>query len=136
MSTPLAPPITISLTPGPLTANAPNAPLVAELPAGAVLTFEGIVRPLEDGRALAALTYQAYEPMATTTLTALAHDLAARHALLAVHCWHSTGAVPVGACSLRIIIASRHRKEGLAALDEFLDRLKRDVPIWKRPGWA
>lgn len=128
--------VTIVLTPGPL------APRPLELAAGtkhavgAVLVFEGLVRPLEDGKLLTALTYQAYEPMASSTLVAIAHSIVADHGLITLHCEHSTGEVAVGACSLRIVIASKHRKEGLAALDEFLDRLKRDVPIWKRPVWA
>jgi molybdopterin synthase catalytic subunit len=29
-------------------------------------------------------------------------------------------------------VASSHRKEALALVTEFMDRLKQDVPIWKR----
>lgn len=104
--------------------------------AGAVVAFEGIVRELEEGRRLDALHYDTYEPMAQNMLEAIARELANRHDLLAVHVTHSRGRVAVGACSFCLIIASLHRKEALVALDEFIDRMKKDVPIWKRPVWA
>lgn len=103
---------------------------------GATLSFEGIVRQLEDGRVISALDYQAYEPMAGTTLIALAQDIARSHSLASINVWHSRGRVPVGCCSFRLVITSTHRKEALRAMDEFIDRLKRDVPIWKSPVWA
>lgn len=104
--------------------------------AGALLTFEGVVRPLENARPLRALRYEAYEPMASRELERLAAEAIARHGLLALAVHHSRGRVPVGHCSLRLVIRSAHRAEALAAAAEFIDRLKRDVPIWKRPEWA
>lgn len=104
--------------------------------AGAVLRFEGVVRPIEGGRPLRALAYEVYEPMAGNQLSDLARDIMDRHGIAAVHVAHSRGEVPVGACSLRLTIQSPHRKEALAAADEFIDRLKRDVAIWKSPVWA
>ena len=103
---------------------------------GAVLSFDGIVREIEDGRRLVALDYQAYEPMASGQLRAIADDVVRRHTLASLSCWHSRGRVPVGRASLRVVIAAAHRKEGLTALGEFIDRLKRDVPIWKSAVWG
>lgn len=104
--------------------------------AGAWVSFEGIVRGDEAGRPISALVYETYEPMAQRVLTSLGEELASRHGLLAVHVEHSRGRVAVGGCSFRLSIASAHRKEALAAMDEFIDRMKRDAPIWKRPQWA
>lgn len=101
--------------------------------AGAVVRFEGIVRPLEDGRPISALNYEIYEPMAQNTLRALAEELITRHALASIRVEHSRGIVPVGACSFRLEICAPHRREALTATNEFIDRLKKDVPIWKKP---
>ena len=98
---------------------------------GAVLIFEGIVRAEEDGQRIDALIYTAYEPMATMELTKLAHDVCARHSLARMKVEHSRGRVGVGEVSFRLTIRSPHRKEALAAMDEFIDRMKHDVPIWK-----
>jgi molybdopterin synthase catalytic subunit len=101
--------------------------------AGALLSFEGQVRPTEDSRPIEALDYETYDPMSQLMLTQLAREAIEQHGLLAVRVQHSRGRVPVGACSFRLVVASRHRAQGLAALSGFIDRMKRDVPIWKRP---
>ncbi|MBI1375047.1 MAG: molybdenum cofactor biosynthesis protein MoaE [Phycisphaera sp.] len=98
---------------------------------GALILFEGIARPSEDGEPILALDYEAYEPMCSRQLQLLGDDIVAKHGLIALCVEHSTGRVGVGACSFRLRLASYHRKEGLAAMDEFIDRLKRDVPLWK-----
>ena len=105
---------------------------------GAALTFDGVVRPLEpDGgepRRLAALLYEAYEPMTTRQLTRLAE--VCRHEFgAAVEVTHSVGVVPVGACSFRLRVATPHRAAALACCGTFVDRMKRDVPLWKVPVW-
>jgi len=99
--------------------------------AGALLSFEGIVRPTEHGDPIAALDYEAYQPMADHQLGRLAEQTLHQFDLIAIRVEHSRGRVPAGACSFRLRIASAHRKEGLAAMDGFIDRMKRDVPIWK-----
>jgi molybdopterin synthase catalytic subunit len=116
--------------------DGPLAPWVpmAFAGAGAVVVFDGVVRPLEDGRTLEALDYEAYRPMADRQLERLA-AAAARHGLIACLAWHSSGRVAVGEASFRLVVASAHRREALAAMDWFIDTMKKDVPIWKRPVW-
>lgn len=99
---------------------------------GAAVEFLGIVRELENGDPLAGLYYEAYEPMARRVLEKHFAELAAIHPCAAVHFIHRTGWVPVGEASLFIRVLSSHRKEALAFLGDAIDRLKLDVPIWKR----
>lgn len=103
---------------------------------GSVIVFEGCVRGEERGRAIRGLAYEVYEVMAERELERLAREALARHGLTALRVWHSRGFVAVAGCSLRVEVDSPHRMEGLRALQEFIDALKRDVPIWKRPEWA
>ncbi|MEI7657827.1 MAG: molybdenum cofactor biosynthesis protein MoaE [Phycisphaerae bacterium] len=103
--------------------------------AGAVVAFDGVVRPLEDGRVLEALAYEAYRPMADRQLEHLAAEAVTRQGLIACLVWHSVGRVAVGETSFRLVVASAHRREALAAMDWFIDVMKKDVPIWKRPVW-
>jgi molybdopterin synthase catalytic subunit len=44
---------------------------------------------------------------------------------------HRVGIVPVGEAAIYVGIAARHRAEAFGLLDEFMNRLKQDVPIWK-----
>ncbi|MGQ9915505.1 MAG: molybdopterin synthase catalytic subunit [Thermogutta sp.] len=104
--------------------------------AGAILTFEGRVRPEENGRPISALEYESYDPMARAELLRLAREAARRFALLGVEVVHSRGRVPVRCCSFRLRVAAVHRKEALAAVDWYVDRLKQEVPIWKRAAVA
>ncbi|MEX2673716.1 MAG: molybdenum cofactor biosynthesis protein MoaE [Phycisphaeraceae bacterium] len=100
--------------------------------AGAVLCFEGIARPHEDDRPIKALDYEAYQPMAERMLRRIGEEAVAEHGLLGLCVEHSTGRVAAGECSFRLRIASAHRKEGLAAMDQFIDRMKQVVPLWKQ----
>ncbi len=121
--------VQVDICEGPLPAA---RPLIAD-GAGAHLLFEGIVRPLENEQPITELRYEAYEPMAQSVMTQIAEELFRAHELLAIGVEHSRGPVQVGRCSFRLQVASRHRKEGIAAMDAFIDRLKQDVPIWKTP---
>lgn len=115
---------------------------------GATLRFEGIVRRNEASgtveasgitaafRPLTALVYQSYDPMAGRQLESLARDIAREFGLLALVALHSRGRVRVGETSFVLTISSAHRAEALAGMTAFIDRLKRDVPIWKSPVWA
>ena len=99
---------------------------------GSRIRFEGIVRGLEGGTRLAAIQYEAYEPLASRTLEAIAKDEAQREGIRSIIVVHSRGRVGVGEISFACEVRSAHRAEGIAALGSFIDRMKRDVPIWKR----
>ena len=126
--------ISTHILPGPL----PPEPVAWQSPpgAGAVVRFEGVARPREGDRAIDALDYEAYEPMASRTLRGLAERICAEHGLLGICVEHSAGRVAVGECSFRLRVAGAHRREALAAMGQFIDQLKQDVPIWKKPVWA
>lgn len=100
---------------------------------GAVICFEGVVRAHEDEQVIRSLDYEVYQPMAGKQLESLADDIATTHGLVGIYVEHSCGEVLSGQRSFRLRIASVHRKEAIAAMDEFIDRMKQDVPIWKKP---
>jgi len=104
--------------------------------AGAVVQFEGVVRPTEDGKALVGLDYEQYEPMSHASLAALGREVVDQHGLTALRVEHSVGHVANHAVSFRLYVASPHRKAALAAMDTFIDRMKKEVPLWKVPVWA
>lgn len=115
-----------------------HAPIVLPLLAlpsrevGACVEFSGIVRETENDRALAGLHYEAYESMARIQLARIFAELHAAHPCAAVTFIHRLGWVPVGEASLFVRVLAAHRGEALRFLAEALDRMKADVPIWKR----
>jgi len=96
------------------------------------MEFRGVVRPEEDGVAIAGLEYEAYPAMAEREFQRLLAELASRHDCLAASVVHRLGVVPAGEAAILARVEARHRGPALALLGEFLDRIKQDVPIWKR----
>lgn len=100
---------------------------------GAWTQFFGMVRGDEGGQPIRALAYEAYPEMVGRQVRRLLEELAGAHPCSSARVIHRVGLVPVGEVAMYVGIASIHRAEGLALLATFLDRLKQDVPIWKRP---
>jgi molybdopterin synthase catalytic subunit len=116
-----------------------DCPLTAERsPAGegAVVEFYGNVRPLQNGRRIVALEYEAHVPMAEYQLRQVAEAAAKRFSLLAVTLRHRIGRVDAGETSLFLRVASLHREAAFAASMFIVDELKKRVPIWKKPIFA
>jgi molybdopterin molybdotransferase len=100
--------------------------------AGAWVEFRGIVRGEENGQPISALEYEAYPEMAGREIRRILETLATKHPCLAVKVVHRTGLIPVGDTAIHVGVAAPHRAEAIALLAGFMDRLKQDVPIWKR----
>jgi len=103
---------------------------------GAVVVFLGTVRDHHAGRPVAKLTYSAYRPMALEGLRRIAADLEAAHENLRAAIVHRLGEVPVGEASVVIAISSPHRAAAYDASRTALERLKAEIPIWKREHYA
>jgi molybdopterin synthase catalytic subunit/molybdopterin converting factor small subunit len=103
---------------------------------GAVVVFLGTVRDHHAGRPVAKLTYSAYRPMALEGLRRIAADLEAAHENLRAAIVHRLGEVPVGEASVVVAIGSPHRAAAYDASRTALERLKAEIPIWKREHYA
>jgi molybdopterin synthase catalytic subunit len=99
---------------------------------GACVEFQGIVRETEGAAALSGLHYDAYLPMATRLLERIFDELHAAHGCIAVAFIHRLGWVPVGEASLFLRVLAAHRGPALHFCADAIDRMKADVPIWKR----
>jgi molybdopterin synthase catalytic subunit len=108
------------------------ADLVANSGCGAVVLFVGSVRNRFEGRAVDRITYSGYRPMALARLQRIAAELEAGHAGARVALVHRLGTLEVGEASVVIAVAAPHREAAYAASRLALERLKREVPIWKR----
>jgi molybdopterin synthase catalytic subunit/molybdopterin converting factor small subunit len=103
---------------------------------GAVVIFLGTVRDHHAGRPVEKLTYSAYRVMALEGLRRIVADLEAGHENLRAAIVHRLGEVPVGEPSVVIAIASPHRAAAYDASRAALERLKGEIPIWKREHYA
>lgn len=103
---------------------------------GAVVVFLGNVRNHHAGRQVEKLTYFAYRRMAEDGLARIAADLEASAPGLRAAIVHRLGDVPVGEASVVIAVASPHRAAAYEASRTALERLKAEIPVWKREHYA
>lgn len=103
---------------------------------GAVNVFLGVTRNHHDGRSVLGLEYHCYQSMAQSQLEAVAAGVAAEFSLTRLFVIHRLGRVGIGEVSLVVAAAAHHRQQVLNGTLAFIDRLKRDVPIWKREYFA
>lgn len=100
--------------------------------AGAIVTFSGVIRPLEEGKDLAKMEYESYKEMAEKEMKKIAADVKAIWNISEIAIVHRVGQVAVGEPSVIIAVAAEHRKEAFRACEYAIDKLKETVPIWKK----
>lgn len=104
--------------------------------AGAVLTFEGRVRNHNAGHAVGHLEYQAYPALALATGQRILDEEVARHGIMGAHAVHRTGPLQIGDLAVWVGVASAHRGPAFDAARAIMERLKYELPIWKKETYA
>jgi molybdopterin synthase catalytic subunit len=99
---------------------------------GAVVVFEGVVRNNTKGRATTHLEYECYETMAKEQMARIGHEIAAQFAIGQIGMVHRLGRLEIGEASVVVVATAPHRKPAFEAALEGINRLKREVPIWKK----
>jgi molybdopterin synthase catalytic subunit len=105
--------------------------------AGAVVTFDGIVRNQTKGRQVLTLQYEAYVPMALKEMRRIGAEIHEKWPdVLRVGMIHRFGELGISESSVAITITSAHRRVAFDACRYAIDRLKQTVPIWKKEVFA
>ncbi len=100
--------------------------------AGAVATFLGVVRDVNEGRAVTLLEYEAYGAMAELELGRIEQEIVERLPGVRVHATHRVGALRVGEAAVVCAASAPHRHEAFVACRLLIDEIKARLPIWKR----
>jgi molybdopterin synthase catalytic subunit len=113
-------------------AGAELAALMA-LGGGAIASFTGLARGdmTENGR-ITALEIEQYPAMTRPALEALVSQAEARWDLTGCIVIHRVGRIAVGEEIVLVGTASSHRNAALSAVSFLMDRLKSDIPFWKK----
>jgi molybdopterin synthase catalytic subunit len=98
---------------------------------GGIATFTGTVRDETGGRRVLRLEYEAYVEMAERKLAEIGAAVAREHGA-DVAIVHRVGVLQPGEAAVVIACSAPHRTPALRACEACIERLKRDVPIWKR----
>jgi molybdopterin synthase catalytic subunit len=105
---------------------------VADHEAGATCVFAGTVRDHSDAGEVTGLTYEAWHELAEVRLRELADEILERWSACRVAIVHRVGELGVGETSVAVAVSAPHRAEAFDACRHGIERLKRDVPIWKK----
>lgn len=99
---------------------------------GAVVTFDGIVRNNFDGRQVSYLEYEAYADMAEKKMAAIGAETQHKFAIGTIAMVHRIGRLEIGESSIVIAVAAPHRQAAFEACAYAMDRVKAEVPVWKK----
>ena len=99
---------------------------------GGLVTFSGSVRNQTKGRRVLRLEYEAYPPMAEKKLAEIGAEVAGRFSGTRLSIVHRVGTLKPGELAVVIAAAAPHRKEAFLGCEHAIERLKQDVPIWKK----
>src|SRR3954467_11129176 len=98
---------------------------------GAVSTFIGTVRDVNDGRSVSAIDYSAYVAMAQSEMDQIVAEAEARFGGGSIIVEHRLGALELGYISIAIAAAHEHRGPALDVTRFVIEQIKARVPIWK-----
>ncbi|MFZ4759030.1 MAG: molybdopterin synthase catalytic subunit MoaE [Burkholderiaceae bacterium] len=99
---------------------------------GAVASFVGTVRDLNDGRGVATMTLEHYPGMTEKALEAIVGEAKARWDLDDVLVVHRVGELRPLEQIVLVAVTSAHRGEAFAACEFVMDWLKTRAPFWKK----
>ena len=99
---------------------------------GAVVTFTGICRGVDDGQPIAAMTLEHYPGMAEAEIARHVEEAERRWDLFGVTVIHRHGRLQPGDPIVLVVTAAAHRHAAFAAAEFLMDYLKTHAPFWKR----
>ncbi len=103
--------------------------------AGAIASFVGVVRedPVRESNAkVVRLQYEAYTEVALKTMEQIRSEMKKRPGVIEVAIHHIIDELNVGEPSLFVAVLGKHRQDVFPVLAETVERVKREVPIWKK----
>jgi len=99
---------------------------------GAVVTFVGTVRDINDGASVAEMELEHYPGMTEKALEDIIAKAKARWQLIDALVVHRVGPMRPEEQIVLVVTLSAHRGEAFAACEFIMDYLKTEAPFWKK----
>ena len=103
---------------------------------GAVASFVGVVRDVNDGAGVATMTLEHYPGMTEKALKGIVDEAAGRWEVLDCTVIHRCGRLAPTDQIVFVAVASSHRGDAFAACEFIMDYLKTRAPFWKKEETA
>lgn len=98
---------------------------------GALSAFIGFVKGVVEGNVVYELEYTAVEDAAVLSMERIAREEAEKHDLKAVVIWHRVGKARQGDVTLVVVAVANTRRNAMKAVEEIVERVKSEVPVFK-----
>ncbi|MGK0500678.1 MAG: molybdopterin synthase catalytic subunit [Oceanicoccus sp.] len=99
---------------------------------GALASFVGVVRDINDNQQVATLELEHYPGMTEASISEIAQQAADRWPLIAARVIHRVGKLSPADQIVFVAVSSRHRGDAFAACEFIMDFLKTRAPFWKK----
>ena len=109
-----------------------NSMRLSEQSVGAVVSFIGQVRDLNDGDEIQTLTLEHYPGMTEKALEAIENEAKARWSVLESCIIHRVGTLKPQDQIVLVAVSSAHRGDAFKACEFIMDFLKTQAPFWKK----
>ncbi len=103
---------------------------------GAVVTFLGLMRDINDDDQISTMTLEHYPGMTEKALEAIVDEAGERWDLEGIRVIHRVGELLPEDPIVLVTVASRHRGEAFRACEFIIDYLKTRAPFWKKEQTA
>jgi len=99
---------------------------------GGVVLFIGLVRDHNQGKQVVRLDYEAYDSMAVRSMATICEQIEAETPGAKLCIIHRVGSLAIGDLAVLVAASTPHRAEAFSACRTAIERLKVEVPIWKK----
>ena len=99
---------------------------------GAIASFVGVCRDVNDGESVASMTLEHYPGMTEKALAKIVDVAIARWRIIDVTVVHRVGELKPTAQIVLVVVSSGHRGDAFAACEFLMDYLKTRAPFWKK----
>lgn len=99
---------------------------------GAIVTFTGLVRDINEGQSVSDLSLEHYPGMTEKCLNDIVEQAKERWNIIESTVIHRVGQLAISEQIVFVGIASQHRGDAFAACEFIMDYLKTQAPFWKK----
>ena len=103
---------------------------------GAIASFIGLVRDINEGSDVSEMTLEHYPGMTERAIENICREAAERWDVLDARVVHRVGALRPTDPIVIVVVASGHRGDAFAACEFIMDFLKTRAPFWKKERTA
>lgn len=99
---------------------------------GCVVLFLGVVRGISNFKKVKKLVFEVYKSAALKKLAVLKEDAKKKYKINDIFVYHRTGDLKPFENIVLIAVSAEHRTDAFKACEYMIDRIKEEVPIWKK----